>query len=165
MVFFDTCIWIELCAATTPITPEQIRQATAAGNLLNQIQGADETIVTCAEQLLEVISAVQKVKMREYNKVCKQNSTNGVGQLKEFKKTPDFRQTQNLCKQAVEDICHLAQTKHFSGYSLDDILNHLHLVDINDHLYYQYCISENIDFYTFDRDFSNLGYNEKIHIV
>ena len=71
MVFFDTCIWIELCCTMVPSNPTQQAQAQKASQLLANVQQQNEQIVTCNEQLIEVISAIQKVKMREYNKISK----------------------------------------------------------------------------------------------
>ncbi len=72
MVFFDTCVWIELCSVKTPESENEKKQASAASKLLLDMS-SDEVIITCKEQLLEIISAVQKVKMREYNKKCKKS--------------------------------------------------------------------------------------------
>lgn len=74
MVFLDTCIWIELCSVRTPVKPNEIRQANEAGRLLTNLLNTKEEIVTFNEQLLEIVSAVQKVKMREYNNLCKGGS-------------------------------------------------------------------------------------------
>lgn len=52
-----------------------------------------------------------------------------------------------------------------SDYPIHSIISNLHLVDINDYLYYQYCVTNNIDFYTFDGDFEDLISNEHIHIL
>lgn len=46
-----------------------------------------------------------------------------------------------------------------------DIMDHIHLVDINDFLYYQYCVTKKINFYSFDADFNGLNASEYIHIV
>lgn len=165
MVFFDTCIWIELCAATTPITPKERRQASVASSLLSDVQRRGDNIVTCREQLFEIVSAIQKVKMKEHNKICKQNSVNGVGQLKEFKATQEFVVTQNLCRQAIQDVCHMASEKNIGECPVETVIDNIHLVDLNDYLYYEYCLSEGIDFYTFDGDFSKLEENDKIHII
>ena len=50
-------------------------------------------------------------------------------------------------------------------YEVGDILDNIHLVDINDFLYYQYCIKENIEFYSFDGDFNQLETSANIHII
>lgn len=44
-------------------------------------------------------------------------------------------------------------------------MDHIHLVDINDFLYYQYCVTKKINFYSFDTDFNGLNASEYIHIV
>ena len=103
MTFFDTCIWIELVAANPPVTPKEIKQASLASEILKKVLQDQDQIITCREQLLEIISAVQKYKMREYNRSCKNNSTVGAGNLKEFRQTTFFTQTQNLCRQVCSD--------------------------------------------------------------
>ena len=50
-----------------------IRQANIASTLLQKLMNEDKTIVTCNEQLLEIISAVEKIKMKEYNRLAKAN--------------------------------------------------------------------------------------------
>ena len=71
MVFFDTCVWIELCGVRTPRNDNEIRQAAAASNLLSTIQMQNVIIITCKEQLIEIVSAIQKVTMNNYNKQVK----------------------------------------------------------------------------------------------
>ena len=161
MVFFDTCIWLELCCATNPTGATQIAQAQKAAQLLSDIQSNGDQIVTCREQLLELINAVQKVKMREYNKT----SATKVGKMKEYRQTGDFANTQLLCKQVVSDVCSMADETLLSKTGLEEILNSIHLVDINDFLYYQYCVNKGIDFYTFDKDFLNLATASQIHVI
>ena len=68
MVFFDTSIWIELCCVATPVNKAQQVKAQKAASLISKAISDGETVVTCKEQLIEIISAVMKVKMREYNK-------------------------------------------------------------------------------------------------
>ncbi|OUN20020.1 PIN domain-containing protein [Pseudoflavonifractor sp. An85] len=161
MVFFDTCIWIELCCTMVPSNPTQQAQAQKASQLLANVQQQNEQIVTCNEQLIEVISAIQKVKMREYNKISKP----GVGNLKEYRNTSDFASAKALCAQAVADISHLSTKCELQPYQINDVLARLHLVDMNDYLYYQHCIAQKIDFYTFDGDFANLDAAPQIHIL
>lgn len=161
MVFFDTCIWIELCCVTVPTNSAQQTQAQKASQLLANVQQRQETIVTCNEQLLEIISAIQKVKMRAYNKANKP----GVGQLKDYRATSDFASTKALCAQAVADVSHLSTKSDLHTYQISDVLTHIQLVDMNDYLYYQHCIAQNIDFYTFDHDFANLASAPQIHII
>lgn len=165
MVFFDTCIWIELCCTTVPTTPTQQAQAQKASQVLADSLQSGEKIVTCREQLLEIISAIQKVKMREYNKACKQAALPGISKLKDYKTTADFTNAQNLCTQAISDIRNLADEANLGSYNVDDVLSNIHLVDINDYLYYQYCMREGISFYTLDQDFLNLPSSPNIHVV
>lgn len=164
-IFFDTCIWLELCVAKSPETHHEIRQAEKAGNLLAKALKDNCKIVTCNEQLLEIFSAVVKYKMREYNRACKSNNMRGVGSLKDFRDTDAFPNVQALCKTVFQDVLHLAENKDLNKLDLYDLLDNIHLVDINDYIYYNYCIKSGIDFYTFDNDFSNLKSYGRIHII
>lgn len=165
MAFFDTCIWIELCCSTTPTKPAQKSQAKRASDLLSDMKAKGETILTCKEQLLEIISAILKVKLKEYQNECKKNAIPNVGNLKQYRQRPDFTSAQLLCKQAIQDVCQMAKTVSIAPYEVGDILDNIHLVDINDFLYYQYCIKENIEFYSFDGDFNQLETSANIHII
>lgn len=78
---------------------------------------------------------------------------------------PEFQNTKALCEQVISDVETLSQLKPLSDYPIHSIISNLHLVDINDYLYYQYCVTNNIDFYTFDGDFEDLISNEHIHIL
>ena len=165
MVFFDTSIWIELCCVATPVNKAQQVKAQKAASLISKAISDGETVVTCKEQLIEIISAVMKVKMREYNKTCKKNGQVGVGNIKEYRKTQDFSSTQELCKQAISDVCKMTKLFPLGEYDVTDIMNHIHLVDINDFLYYQYCVTQKVKFYSLDTDFNGLNASEYIHVV
>lgn len=166
MVFFDTCIWIELCSVRTPITQNEKRQAMAASNLLSNIRKSNEKIVTCKEQLIEIISAIQKVKMREYNKFVKTQTTlSGVGDLKEFRQVSEYSNVQNLCRQVCTDVKHFCDIHNLGEVSLDEVLNRIHLADINDCIYYDYCIDNGIKMYTFDNDFKNIDVDNIVCVI
>ena len=164
MIFLDTCIWIELVAAKTPVTQNDINQAIMASELLSDIREKQEKIITCREQILEIISAIEKNKMREYNRERKESGMSGVGQLKEFRCTAAFRDVQELCEQACEDVRHMAEM-HEVNIDINGVLANIHLVDINDYVYYDYCNEKGIEFYTFDNDFKNITSSEKVHIL
>lgn len=68
MVFLDTCVWIELMAVSTPTEQSEIERAQRVTTMFSKFQSEGEEIVTCSEQLMEIISAVQKVKQKEYNR-------------------------------------------------------------------------------------------------
>ena len=68
MIFLDTCIWIELLGVHSPQESHEIRQAQAASNLLETVLEESEQIITCREQLLEIINAIQKVTKRTVNR-------------------------------------------------------------------------------------------------
>ena len=52
MVFFDTCVWIELCCAATPVDAAQRAKAQKAATLISNAIADGEAIVTCKEQLI-----------------------------------------------------------------------------------------------------------------
>ena len=68
MIFLDTCIWIELLGVRTPVKSHEIQQAKAASELLGNIIANNQTIVTCKEQLIELVSAIEKVMMKSVSK-------------------------------------------------------------------------------------------------
>ena len=166
MVFFDTCIWIELCSVKSPSTANEIRQAKEASALLKDCMDKGEKIITCDEQLLEIISSVQKIRMKEFNRNAKANGSTGCGNVKEYRLQNDFKFTQNLCKSVIQDVMHFSEESAGPcGYSIDDVLAQIHLADINDCIYFEYCQKNNIEFYTFDKDITNLGANIHIHVI
>lgn len=165
MIFLDTNIWFELLAVRTPVQSNEVNQARAASFLLNDIQQKNECVVTCKEQLFELIKLIEKTKLKEVNRTRKENNQKGFEKPKEFRKSIEFADTQNLCISMIQDIKHFADIKEFNTYDINSILENLHLVDINDCLYYNYCINNDIDFYTFDNDFKNLNQHNKVHII
>ena len=163
MIFLDTCVWIELLGVRTPIKSHEIRQATAASQLLECILGNKEKIVTCEEQLIELVSAIEKVTMRTVSRERKDKNLPGVGNLKEFRKLSEFQNTKRLCEAVVDDVKHFAKIHNIGSYDIDYIIKSLDLADINDCLYYEYCKKENINFYTFDSDVEKLGKSDYLH--
>lgn len=156
MVFLDTCIWIELCLVRTPQKQHEIRQANIASTLLQKLMNEDKTIVTCNEQLLEIISAVEKIKMKEYNRLAKANGIARCNNIKDFRTREDFASAKSLCNTVISDVKHFADVHHCT-YSVDQILSKIDLADINDCIYYDYCKEKGIEFYTFDMDIEKLG--------
>lgn len=101
MTFLDTCVWLEVCAASSPSSQMEKVRMQRASTLLANLQNSGEIIVTCKEQLIEVIQAVQKIKLRECNRIRKMNQCAGVGSLKEFRDAPEFANAQNICRQII----------------------------------------------------------------
>lgn len=165
MIFLDTCIWIELLSVRTPESAHEKRQTKVATNLLADILKEGKTIITCREQICELISAIEKVKMKTISRQRKANNMSGIGNLKEFRKLEEFDCVKELCEAVVEDIKHFADVKNIEYYNFDLILQRLKLADIHDCIYFDYCIENEIDFYTFDEDLRNLGTSEKLHIL
>ena len=75
MIFLDTCVWIELLGVRSPIKTHEKRQATAASELLETILTTKKKIITCKEQLIELVSAIEKVTMRTVNQERKTRTT------------------------------------------------------------------------------------------
>ncbi len=163
MIFLDTCIWIELLGVRTPTKPHEIRQAIAASELLNCILEQNEMVVTCKEQLVELISAIEKVTMRTVNQNRKSKNMQGIGSLKEFRAQEEFKETKELCGSVLDDLRYFAVINDLGEYDIDFILERLELADINDCLYYDYCVRERVDFYTFDVDLKKLGNDNILH--
>lgn len=164
MVFLDTCIWIELCGVKTPTKEHEKRQAQLASDLLHKLLFQREKIVTCNEQLVEIISAVEKIKLKEYNRNARNNGLAGSGDLKDFRSKTEFLDAKRLCESIVTDVRHFAEVKN-CNYSVDDILSRIDLADINDCIYYDYCKDNGIEFYSFDMDISKLGQLKIVHIL
>ena len=168
MIFLDTNIWIELVVARTPVTEHEKNKAKKSGELLQAIWQKGEVVVTCKEQLLEIINAVEKVKKREVSKKRKESNLEGIGDLKSFRKCEEFVEVQELCKTAVNDILHFAELKEVGNYNheyLKSIVERLKIADINDCIYYDFCLKNDMDLYSFDSDLKNLGEHEKLHII
>lgn len=163
MIFLDTCVWFELLGVRTPVKPYEIRQATAATELFEKILSDKEKIISCQEQLVELISAIEKAHMKAVSRERKTENLSGIGNLKEFRKLKEFEKTKNLCETVIGDMRHFSKIHNIGDYDMDHIIQCLDLADINDCLYYDYCVRENIDFYTFDSDVKNLGNNKCLH--
>lgn len=165
MVFLDTCIWIELLGVRTPVKEHEKRQAFAASNLFDRILRENENIVTCEEQLLELISAIEKVKMKSVSSLRKERNLSGIGNLKSFRDIEEFEEVKVLCDTVINDVRHFASVNDIGNYKIDSILKRLDLADINDCLYYDYCIDHDVELYTFDDDLTHLGEYDKLHII
>ena len=163
MIFLDTCIWIELLSVRSPESAHEISQAQAASNLLEKILDTSEQIITCKEQLLEIINAIQKVTMRTVNRERKQRGLSGVSNLKQFRQLDEFNATKELCEAVIEDVMHFALMNEIGDYDVEAILRRLEVADINDCLYYDYCVMNNVKIYTFDSDLHKLGRNENLY--
>lgn len=161
--FFDTCVWIELLGVRKPVKPHEVRQSRAASDLLNRAISEEETIITCKEQMLELIQAIEKVAMRTVNRTRKQNQQSGVSALKEFRTLQEFQATKELCETVIDDVRRFAIVKDIGEYNISSILKLLELADINDCLYYDLCVGENVRIYTFDSDMARLGESEVLH--
>lgn len=165
MVFFDTCVWIELCGVRTPQKPNEIKQAQLASTLLADIIKNKDDIVTCKEQLIEIISAIEKIKLREYNRTAKNMCRQGCGNVKEYRSMKnEFVSAKKLCKEVVDDVLKFANIRDCS-YTAEYILQRIDLADINDIIYFGYCAENKINFYTFDSEITNLGFNNVLHIL
>lgn len=163
MIFLDTCVWFELLSVRTPTKPHEVQQATAASALLEYILNSEEEIVTCKEQLIELVSAIEKVSMKTVSRERKDKNLPGIGNLKEFRALNEFQNVKKLCETVIGDVKHFAQIHNIGAYNMEHIIQRLDLADINDCLYYDYCIKEHINFYTFDLDVEKLGNSKFLH--
>lgn len=163
MIFLDTCVWFELLGVRTPVKVHEIQQATAATELLARILEEKETIITCKEQLAELVSAIEKVTMKSVSRERKDHNLSGIGNLKEFRGLNEFQNAKRLCETVIGDVKHFANIHNIGDYDMDQVIQRLDLADINDCLYYDYCTRENVEFYTFDSDVERLGDSERLH--
>ena len=156
MVFLDTNIWIELLAVSSPQKDYQVKQARAASKLLKNIHTSGKKIITCKEQLVELIHAVMKIQMGRFNKLQKTQGLPGVGGLKQFRKSDEFLLAKEICKQAYHSMTELAVLDDSFSYNVYDILASIEQADINDIMYCTYCQKNNIQLYTFDKDMNEI---------
>lgn len=154
--FLDTNIWIELLALRTPQEEHEKRQSAQASGLLKSLLSDNRQICSCYEQLIEIINSIQKVKRKAFNRKLKEAGQRGVGSIKEYRAYPEFSATAAVCKMAIEDIKHMAEIENHADVSIEQILENLHLIDINDYIYYNYCKENNLELYTFDKELKEL---------
>lgn len=152
MIFFDTCVWIELFGVRTPEKEHEKQRAIATSDLFQEVLQGEEQLVTCKEQLSEIISAIQKVKMRQYNREQKAKGLTAVGNLKAFRLTDSFKNTKELCEMVISDVLFFADNQENVQYNIEDILARINIADINDCIYYDYCKNNDVKLYTLDSD-------------
>lgn len=68
-----------------------------------------------------------------------------------------------LCETVIHDVHHFATLQNIGNYEIEPLIQRLDLADINDCLYYDYCLKEHIEFYTFDSDLEKIDRNKKVH--
>ena len=165
MVFLDTNIWVELLAAATPEKDYQKHQAVSASNLLKELKETAQDIVTCKEQIIEMFQAIMKVQLKTFNRACKERGKQGIGSVKEFRKSKEFQNAIVVCNQAYDSICDLAKIDNEFTYDVKSVLSKIDKADLNDVMYYQYCKQNGIPLYTFDKDMLNLDDSMNYHVV
>ncbi len=165
MVFLDTNIWIELLAVASPEKEHQIKQAQLASNLLKKLQITKQQIITCKEQLIELIHAVMKIQMSRFNRLQKEKGLQGVGGLKQFRKSKEFSNAKEICTQACASMKELAVLDSSFTYDVDEILMTIDQADINDIMYCKYCVKNDIQLYTFDKDMIDIECADEFIIV
>lgn len=169
MNFLDTNIWVELLVTKTPQQPHEIRQAQLASNLITDLQKNKEIIVTCKEQMLELINSIQKVKRREYNRIYKANGKNGIGSVKELRKIAEFTDVISICRMAITDLKNMAKVENTIEQPIEcvieKIFKNLKFVDITDSIFLDFCIEKKIKFYTFDKEIKDLFPNNELIIL
>lgn len=162
MIFLDTNIWISLLALGNPEKEHEKLQMCKASQF---IKDNKETIITCKEQQIELINAIQKAKKNQFNKKLKSEGKKGIGSVKEFRQYDEFKDTVSICNNAYEDMCRMADIDNEFTYNVADIIKSLKDSDINDSMYVQYCINKNISFYTFDKELFSLVKEKNEDIV
>lgn len=165
-VFLDSNVWIEILAFRTPVKPHEILQTQLASNLMKSIKGQNNIIIcTCHQQLIEIIHSIQKVKFREFNTNLKSVNKKCINSMKEFRAYPDFKNVSRVCKMAIEDIKVLAQINNQTELPIDEILDNMHLVDITDYIFYDYCKNNDIELYTFDKELKDMDSNNIVTLL
>lgn len=162
MIFLDTNIWINLLALKSSDKEYENLQIQKASNFLKK---NTEKIISCHEQQLEIINAIQKIKCREFNRELKISGKKGIGSIKEFRKYPEFERVIELNKSVYNDMLYLASIDENFSYDIEDIIDNLNNNDINDYMYLSYCISKNIKLYTFDKELADNDNTGKIVIL
>ena len=66
-----------------------------------------------------------------------------------------------MTKTVIHDVHHFATLQNIGNYEIEPLIQRLDLADINDCLYYDYCLKEHIEFYTFDSDLEKIDRNKK----
>lgn len=159
MIFLDTNVWFELLANCSPKQPHSIQQAQLASSF---IKNNKEEIVTCKEQLVEMIRAIAKRKRREYSDAQKAAGNSGVGSVKEFRKKEEFSRVITLCKSVCEDVETMAKVDNGFSYSVNDILEKFGMMDANDIMYFDYCKQNSIKLITFDKELADVDKSGEI---
>ena len=90
--------------------------------------------------------------MSRFNRLRKERGLQGVGGLKQFRKSDEFRNAKRICRQVYDSINELAVLDKDFSYDVDEILNSIDQADVNDIMYCKYCEKHDIHLYTFDRD-------------
>lgn len=164
-VFLDSNIWIELLALRSPQKPHEIVQSRLASNLLKELKIKKVTIFSNYQQLIEITNSIQKVKLREFNAVLKQSGKKGIGSVKEYRNYPEFSEAVEICKIAIDDIQKLVTINNSVYVSIQEILNNTQYIDINDYIYYKYCLDNNLTLYTFDKELKGIDEYNVVNLV
>ena len=124
--------------------------------MLKSLLSDKRRICSCYEQLIEIVNAIQKVKQKAFNKKQKEAGKKGIGSVKEYRRYPEFSATAAVCKMAIEDIKTYGRGRTSCRCAYRADLDNLHLIDINDYIYYNYCKKNNLEMYTFDKELKEL---------
>lgn len=159
MIFLDTNVCFELLANSSPQKPHEIKQAELASAFMKENK---EPIVTCKEQQIEMISAVEKRKLREYRSTHKASGESRIGSVKEFRRKKEFEEVVYLCKSIFEDMKEMATIDSKFSYSVEDVLEKITDMDIQDSMFLHYCEQGNIKLITFDEELAAADKTGKI---
>lgn len=163
MIFVDTNIWMEAFALSNPKKDKDKDKAKRATNFLKN--NTDE-IVTCKEQIIELVNAIQKAKREEFSDKHKELTGKGIGYIKDFRRFEEFNDVIAVCKNVYTDILHMACLDNDFTYDINEIIASLRSADINDIMYFNYCLNKGIKFYTMDKELVSMDNGRNIaHFV
>lgn len=153
---------MELCVLSNPQDFHDVIQNRKASQLLSDLLlDKDKTeIISLKYQIIELIQVILKSKMKECNKSLKAMGLPGIENIKDFRNNPRSRiylqQALSVCQSTYEDILRMSSVIDEYAVNIPEMISFLDELDVNDSIYYEYCKKNNVDFYTFDKDFLNL---------
>lgn len=146
--------------------PKDERAKDKAARATNFLKSNTDEIVTCKEQIIEFINAIQKAKRIEFSKNHKKLTGKGVEGIKDFRKFEEFNTVIVVCKTACADMLHMAKLDNEFKYDIDKIIDSLRDADINDVMYFNYCLDKGIKLYTLDHELASMDNGRNIiHLI
>lgn len=153
MIFVDTNIWMEAIAFNNPDNDSDKEKVIKATNFLRDNAGK---IITCKEQMIEFINAIQKAKRKEFSKQHKKATGVGIKDIKDFRRYSEYEDVVRLCKSCCNDMLEMAYLDENFSYNVDEIIASLKDADINDIMYFNYCLNKGFKLYTLDHELASM---------